>query len=323
VGEQQNNSSRRTRNEGRNMHQTAIVLDDIERIRRGPEAWELATEAYAALIEQLEALEPGEWERPTVCAPWTVADMVRHLVGAAESFASVREGIRQQVWANRHKREFNGSALDAWTGLHVRKHADLPPPALLARLREIAPRAVRGRSRFPQLLGGIAIPLDQTGSLPPGSPKRVTLGELNTVIYTRDAWLHRIDIARATGREPQLRPELDGRIVQDVAAEWAGRHGAPFRLMLGGPAGGNYTRGSGGPEIQLDAVEFAWILSGRGTPPPTLATPMCSWSPPATWRSPRPTRASPPRASSTACSARRRWCRCRATCRASPRWRCC
>ena len=37
----------------------------------------------------------------------------------------------------------------------------------------------------------------------------------------------------------------------------------------------------------------------------------------------RPRRASPRRASISACSARRRWWRCRATCRASTPWRCC
>jgi 1,4-dihydroxy-2-naphthoyl-CoA synthase len=40
-------------------------------------------------------------------------------------------------------------------------------------------------------------------------------------------------------------------------------------------------------------------------------------------RSPRPMPGSPPRASSTGCSARRRWWRCRVTSRASTPWRCC
>ena len=30
-------------------------------------------------------------------------------------------------------------------------------------------------------------------------------------------------------------------------------------------AGGNYTHGTGGPHLQLDAVEFCRVLSGRGT----------------------------------------------------------
>ena len=51
--------------------------------------------------------------------------------------------------------------------------------------------------------------------------------------------------------------------------------------------------------------------------------PAASWSRAATSRSPRRTQASPRPASISACSARRRWWRCRATWRASTRWRCC
>lgn len=65
-----------------------------------------------------------------------------------------------------------------------------------------------------------------------------------------------------------MRAEVDGRIVADVVAEWAGRHGRPFELHLTGPAGGRYRRGRGGPSLELDAVELCWILSGRGEPDP-------------------------------------------------------
>jgi uncharacterized protein (TIGR03083 family) len=250
------------------VNRTVIDVDHIERIEPGPEAWELASATHDALIELLDGLAPAEWERPTVCEPWTVADMVGHLIGAAESHASVREGLRQQLWAQRHKGEFGGSDLDAWTGLHVREHADLTSTARLERLREIAPRAVRGRARFPRLLRRVPVSLPDAGSLPAGSPQRVTLGELNTVIFTRDVWLHRVDISRATGWDVRLDPAVDGRIIEDVVADWAARHGRPFQLQLSGPAGGSYRCGRGGPELDLDAVEFAWILSGRGEPDP-------------------------------------------------------
>jgi len=36
-----------------------------------------------------------------------------------------------------------------------------------------------------------------------------------------------------------LTPDHDARIVADVVAEWAGRHGRPFTLHLTGPAGGS------------------------------------------------------------------------------------
>ncbi len=45
--------------------------------------------------------------------------------------------------------------------------------------------------------------------------------------------------------------------------DWAAGHGAEFDLTLDGPAGGAHRRGTGGTELQLDAVEFCRIVSGR------------------------------------------------------------
>jgi hypothetical protein len=92
------------------------------------------------------------------------------------------------------------------------------------------------------------------------------------VIYTRDAWLHRVDLARATGQPLELTQNHDARLVADVVRDWADRHGRPFRLRLDGPAGGSYERGAGGEEHNLDAVEFCRILSGRGKGSGLLAT---------------------------------------------------
>lgn len=91
------------------------------------------------------------------------------------------------------------------------------------------------------------------------------MGYLLDVILTRDTWMHRVDIARATGRPLELTPEHDGRIVADVVAEWARRHGRPFTLHVEGPAGGTFTNGVDGEEITIDAIEFCRILSRRAT----------------------------------------------------------
>ena len=91
------------------------------------------------------------------------------------------------------------------------------------------------------------------------------MGYLLDVVLTRDTWMHRVDLARATGRPMVLTPEHDGRIIAEVAAEWARRHGRPFSLHLQGPAGGSYVAGQGGEEIDLDAVEFCRVLAHRAT----------------------------------------------------------
>jgi hypothetical protein len=88
------------------------------------------------------------------------------------------------------------------------------------------------------------------------------LGYLMDCIYTRDAWMHRIDISRCTGRALRLTADHDGRIVADVVAEWARGHGQPYRLTLSGPAGGSWSNGDGEAHA-LDAVEFCRIVSGR------------------------------------------------------------
>jgi hypothetical protein len=100
--------------------------------------------------------------------------------------------------------------------------------------------------------------------------ERWSLGYLVDTIYLRDLWMHRVDASRATGHELELSSDHDGRIVADVVAEWARRHGEPFTLTLTGPAGGTYSSAGTGtgstttpPEVELDAVELCRILAGR------------------------------------------------------------
>lgn len=251
---------------------TALPVEAIAPVTRSTDARELATAVHAALLDDLRRLGPADWTAATECAPWTVADLVGHLIGAAASNASTREMIRQQVWGWRHKDGFDGNALDATNELQVRDHAELSPAERIERLGSLTPAAVRGRMRVPSPLRRIRLPLDSGGSTAPGMPASLTLGQLVDVVYTRDVWLHRVDIARATGRTLSLDPAVDGRVVADVVREWAGRHGEPFRLELTGPAGGRFVAGGGGPELRHDAVEFCRILSGRAPADGLLAT---------------------------------------------------
>lgn len=105
-----------------------------------------------------------------------------------------------------------------------------------------------------------------------GREEEWTIGYLTETILTRDPWMHRMDIARATGREPVLTPDHDGVLVADVVAEWAGRHGLPYRLRLTGPAGGSWSAGSDGPDIEMDAIDFCRVLSGRDSGDGLLTT---------------------------------------------------
>lgn len=254
------------------MSATDVDVHDITRLRRDTDAREVALETYERLFALLEQLTPAEWRRPTECAPWTVADMVGHMIGAARSAISFREMLRQQLYGFRRKGDFDGNALDACNDLQVRDHAHLSHEERLAELRRLAPAAVDGRMRLPGLLRRVTVPLDTGGSIAAGTPTRLNLGHLMDVVYTRDEWLHRIDIARAVGRSPDVDGHADRRIVEDIVAEWAGRHGQALTLRLHGPAGGAFRQGTGGGTLEMDAVEFCRALSGRVPAEGLLAT---------------------------------------------------
>ncbi len=113
---------------------------------------------------------------------------------------------------------------------------------------------------------------------------------LSDVILTRDPWMHRMDIARAVDRPPVLTAEHDGVLVDDVVAEWARRHDAAYQLTLTGPAGGTWSHGRDGEAIEMDAIDFCRVLSGRRagracspsrfrSSPPTRSPPGGTWCP--------------------------------------------
>ncbi|MCW2743344.1 MAG: hypothetical protein JWR45_3766 [Blastococcus sp.] len=220
-------------------------------------ALRLAATEYGRFAALLGELDPQDWTRRTDCAEWDVRAMAGHALGMAEMVASLRQFAAQNARAARA-----GGGIDALTALQVRDRARLSPGELVDRFVAIAPRAVDGRRRLSRLIGRFTLPEDQVVG---GRPERWTFGFLVDVILTRDTWMHRMDLARATGREPALDPGHDGVLVDDVVAEWAQRHGSPYRLHLTGPAGGAWASVDDGPEYELDAVEFCRVLSGRGS----------------------------------------------------------
>lgn len=226
-------------------------------------AYRLAATEYERMLAVLRGLDPSDWNRPTDCPGWNVAAMAAHVLGMAEMAASVRELARQNRAAAKA-----GGGIDALTGVQVRKHAHLDGAAIVAGLQDAAPRAVRGRRRASRIVGRLTLPEEQVV----GRDREYwRIGFLNDVVLTRDVWMHRVDVCRATGRDLRLTPEHDGVLVADVVAEWAQRHGRPYRLRLTGPAGGEWSSGTGGEELELDAVEFCRVLSGRGSAPGLLS----------------------------------------------------
>ncbi|WP_018639120.1 maleylpyruvate isomerase family mycothiol-dependent enzyme [Parafrankia elaeagni] len=248
---------------------TALRVEEIPPIT-AYEAGVLAAAEYDRFARLLRDLQDVDWSRPTDCQGWDVRRLAAHVLGATEANAHPVEMARQL----RRGRAGLAFAVDPVSAYQVSCREGLDPTELIARFEAAAGLAVRWRGRMATWARMIPVRI--------GEPVYETwrLGFLAGTIYTRDTWMHRIDICRATGRSPLLTAAHDGRIVADIVAEWVRRHRRPVRLSLTGPAGGEFEHrreeereGEGGREsLTADAVEFCRAVSGRGEPP--LATPV-------------------------------------------------
>lgn len=218
-------------------------------------------------VDLLRTLAATEWVLPTDCPAWDVHRLYLHVLGALESGASIREFVHQLRASARYRRKHGGPMEAALSHVQVADRQHLSATEVLDRLEATGVAASRRRRRLPGPIRAIRITADPQDD-------KWSLGYLNDTIYLRDLWMHRVDAARATGRTVVVTPEHDGRIVADVVAEWARRHGQPFRLELTGDAGGGYVQGAGGETISLDAVEYCRILTGRGAATGLLTTPV-------------------------------------------------
>jgi uncharacterized protein (TIGR03083 family) len=214
-----------------------------------------ATE-YERLLDVLRSLEPQDWLRMTDCTLWDVRAMVAHLLANMDQNASIREMAHQIGTAKKRARVSGSPMVDELTALQIAERASLSPDALLSRIEGTAPRAVMGRQKVPRVMRRLV-------RIDAGPFGRMTLGYLVDTVYTRDVWMHRLDICRATGRPMVLNAGHDGRLVAAMVGDWAERHGQSYELVLGGPAGGVFSRGVGGERHELDALEFCRIVSGR------------------------------------------------------------
>jgi uncharacterized protein (TIGR03083 family) len=222
-------------------------------------AMRLAATEYDRCTELFRSLRPAQWAVATDCPAWNVRQMAAHMLGMAEMASSIRENVRQQRKAATAART-GGLYIDALTRLQVDERADWTPEQITARYAARGPKAATGRRRAPGVIRRRTMPQLQEVN---GVREPWTFGYLIDVILTRDPWMHRLDIAAATGTPPRLTAEHDGVIVADVVAEWANRHGKDFELTLTGPAGGTWRAGANGPAWTLDAVDFCRAVSRR------------------------------------------------------------
>lgn len=246
-----------------------IKASEIPRIKHD-EAMAITAAENRRLWELLIDIKPDEWSLPTDCTRWDVRAIVVHLIAAAEAQASVVEFVRQTMAGRRLMEEIGGIyPVDGMNEAGLRARSHLTPEELSDRWTRVAAEALGFRRRMPAPIRALPLLRLDKGLWKP-------LGYLYDIGFTRDVWMHRVDLSRATGRTFIATAQHDGRIVADIIAEWATTHTDPFTLKLTGPAGGTYLRDSADPgdRLKVDAIDCCRILSGRGTPVGVLHHPL-------------------------------------------------
>jgi len=260
------------------MNVTTVPARDIVRTSRELGLSVSAAELDATLAA-LRTLSDADWAKPTDCTEWTVHDQLAHVVGQFEGLASLRVFFRRHRVG--HRRYPERTRLDAMTQQQVDDLGRHAPATLIERLAAIGPKAIRVARRMPSLVRR----LDGTRFFPEDPLPDSRLGYLLDVIAARDTWMHRVDIAVATGRPLVHGPheqEIAAQVIREVGAAWAG---PAVVLELTGDPGGRWAIGSGTPvaTVRADAVDYLRTLAGRNDNPaldidgdPGVATPIAS-----------------------------------------------
>lgn len=241
---------------------SVTTLDKQERVEdlsgmTHSEAMELGRHQLDALVGELKKLDAEDWERPTDCERWSVRDIVAHVLGWMQTLPSPAESIRLRKASFAYRKEMDGS-LDSQNEAMVLARRHMSPDRLIAELESAAPKFMTFRKRAGVAIGYVPLFVNQVGV----TNARFLLGQ----IFTRDHYMHRIDISKATGKEMELGPS-EKRLVRDLARHWGRSSKADARLHLTGPAGGDFVSGTGDrATITGDAIEFSRLLAKRAEP---------------------------------------------------------
>jgi uncharacterized protein (TIGR03083 family) len=230
----------------------------IEPLTRGRAA-DITAAELTAFHKLVAALGQADFDQPTHNTGWRVRDVVAHVAGQYEELARIVTFLRRLRTGRR--RYPDRIVLDAHNQVQIDELAGLPPAELVARLGRYGPAGMRAVRRIP----GLVRRLPSTLFFPEPPLPDKTLGYLFDVLTSRDTWMHRLDIARATGR-PFTVGEHDRYIVAQVLRDLGRRWGGPaVTLELTGPAGGVWTVGTGATvdTVRADTVEVMLHLSGR------------------------------------------------------------
>ena len=149
----------------------------------------------AAFTATVEGTAPTAWDRPAPVEGWVARDVVRHLVEWLPAFLHGGAGITLPAGPS-----VDDDPVGAWRAHSEAVQALLEDPAVADREHD----------------------LPHLGRMP--------LGRAIDMIYTSDVFLHRWDLARATGQDEALDPEkcavlLEGMLPLDDLLRQSGQFG--------------------------------------------------------------------------------------------------
>jgi uncharacterized protein (TIGR03083 family) len=232
-----------------------VRVDDLSGLS-GPVLNHLGAFQNQQMLRLLRTLDADEWDAPTDCERWSVKDIVAHLIGWAECFSSFKE-LRHQFGASIRRRKELGNPVNAQNEQQVEDRRHLTPDEMIERFETSIARFLRFRMKVGRYAHYVPY-------YDPSIIKFSNLGYIARVIFTRDVFMHRVDISRATNRPVVLEAE-DASLLSDVVRDWARRNDVDATIDLGSV--GTFLAGdSGRATIAGDGSEFARVMTGRSEP---------------------------------------------------------
>lgn len=226
------------------------------------------SQQHTELADLLVSLQPEDWERPTRCPGWSVADVVLHLAQTDEMAVASLEGRIAGFMAQQLEGQPAATNVDDGAARMVERERGLTPTQLL--------------ERWTTASSAVDAMLSEADS-----HRRVTwvAGELSvrTLATTRlaECWIHTGDVAEAVGAELQpgerLRhvARLAWRTLPYAFAREGKQLSGPVAFELTGPGGEAWTfRPDAEPVtvVRGDGVELCLVAARRLDPSETGLT---------------------------------------------------
>jgi uncharacterized protein (TIGR03083 family) len=189
----------------------------------------------AAFEELVRSLTPEQWEQPTRCDGWRVADVAAHVTGTLDNVVAGR---------------FDGLGTPEVTLAEVEDRRGRTAAEVADELHACAEGAA----------ALVAVFDDDAWAGPAPASVGGTLGDgVETLWY--DTWLHGDDIRDAVGEGPELSRDALGASIRHIAIALADQGWGPATLALDGQA--EVTVGGGGRRVTGDPYAFVLAATGR------------------------------------------------------------